>query len=1514
MRNPPYPDIAVPRPGGSVAISKLFHCGRLPTAFAFVLFLFLHLARAATPVEFYISTTGNDTTGVGSLANPWKTVQKARDQIYTNGLNKSTPVTIEILGGNYFFTDTLLIDSNHSGTAAAPVVYTAYNNQTVRFIGGVMVNTSSAVQTTNTIFKSEAKPHIYQINLAAQGITSLLGLTRVSSRDTRDNFAQSEIFLNGAPCTLARWPNNGFAQVAASSTTATLFQYTEDEPSINVGSTGGYVFSCFNWLWYGSTQAISGINSATKQITMAQAAPNAINQGDPYYLFNLPRELDSQGEYYLDRTGGMLYLYPPDGVNLATSELLVSTLQKPIVSFTNAAYVTLQNIQVEAGCYDAIDLNSATNCSIVSCNIKNIALRGVDMVGGSNNLVTACTISDAGTDGVAVINSGDFMTLAGGNQAITYNNIFRSGRLSQQVESAGIYIGNSVGVYIRYNSIHDVIFNAILFIGAGDLYVEYNDIYKACMYVNDAGPIYGNGEYNGCQYFRYNYIHDNGGPWNVDAIYLDVHSSNGIAFGNVVKNTGKLLSQNGGRNGTAENNIFINDRAGNRTYSIDMHTGSDSAETYCMPDYIKYVMSGGTTPNLAYNRPPYNTGNIFNISTDGIGVPKYNQAQNNVSINTNADSFDSNVILYQRTIQNSIRLNSIADAGFVDSTHNDFALSSNSPIFSLLPGFQQIPFDQIGSGNPMPAPSTHEQLDRIPPRPAIDLALNALATANSGTGSAVTLTDGDDTNGVWSTTVSNTANVVVTFPSQQTISQVEVGIQGGWTWYIKNIRVEVFDENTGAYKYWTGNHFASLPAGIDTAPLSVQENYITATAGSQTSTIFQFDQYVTTSKIRVWVLDTYYGGHINGITRISAYRGDTLGSIALNKPVTVSGNAARSTFNANALTDGVEDDYSIWDASLSQNGPPTNQLANFSVPLFEGRYFDRFLIVAASGQGKYLKNVRIEAKDSNNATIWWNGSSWVSLPISDTAPYSDQINYVSAINSGTADCLDIKTARIQSDQVRVWILDSYTDSIQLAEFGLFDSTASLLAPPNIQAPVQGANLKLHLDASAALTLITDSNSRVSRWNDADGGTNYVVQTSTSNQPAVSLDGTLGRQVVDFGPFVSGTTGQWMQFKDSTGNDLQFTTIRSVFVVMKGGNFVLGDSGSYSFHRAFDNSGNCVSGTCALLHSTYASNFLKSGTIYLNGGASPINGTTTAMPTGYWLASISSTNGVTASLLARDRTYRTGGQQLAEMLIYDRVLTDSERKATEAYLMNKWFGIDTSGLTIANLPAMTLEATGPNGATANFAVSGSDALDGTVTATTWPGTGSLFPLGTTPVNVVAESSAGFTATASFNITVRDTTPPTMIVPPSITVSPTSAAGSIVTFAVSGSDAVSGSVPVVANPPSGFLFPIGTTQVTVTGSDAAGNVGSGSFQVKVIVPAVSAAELRDVSAATSGSLFNITVRSPVAGRTFQLQRSDTLKPDSWTDLGPIQNGDNAAIILSDTMSPAVPRRFYRIRLGP
>ena len=137
------------------------------------------------------------------------------------------------------------------------------------------------------------------------------------------------------------------------------------------------------------------------------------------------------------------------------------------------------------------------------------------------------------------------------------------------------------------------------------------------------------------------------------------------------------------------------------------------------------------------------------------------------------------------------------------------------------------------------------------------------------------------------------------------------------------------------------------------------------------------------------------------------------------------------------------------------------------------------------------------------------------------------------------------------------------------------------------------------------------------------------------------------------------TDDWLQWAS------RVTTIRTVFWVVRetpgisnSYRHLLGDSSGYPFS----------SGAAHQIWSTnYASTYVTGGQTRLNGLV--VNGTTTNRPTDPAIIGVSTSGPVSADRFSGEAgttSYRWHGD-LAELVVYDRVLSDSERQQVEQYL-------------------------------------------------------------------------------------------------------------------------------------------------------------------------------------------------------------------------------------------------------
>jgi hypothetical protein len=95
----------------------------------------------------------------------------------------------------------------------------------------------------------------------------------------------------------------------------------------------------------------------------------------------------------------------------------------------------------------------------------------------------------------------------------------------------------------------------------------------------------------------------------------------------------------------------------------------------------------------------------------------------------------------------------------------------------------------------------------------------------------------------------------------------------------------------------------------------------------------------------------------------------------------------------------------------------------------------------------------------------------------------------------------------------------------------------------------------------------------------------------------------------------------------------------------------------------------------------------------------------------------------------------------------------------------------------------------------------------------------------------DAPAGAAFIQHVNVTVNDTTPPVVTVDDK-TVEATSPAGAVITYPATATDNVDGPLTPTCTPPSGSQFALGTTPVSCTATDAAGNTGSDTATMRVV----------------------------------------------------------------------------------
>ncbi len=172
--------------------------------------------------------------------------------------------------------------------------------------------------------------------------------------------------------------------------------------------------------------------------------------------------------------------------------------------------------------------------------------------------------------------------------------------------------------------------------------------------------------------------------------------------------------------------------------------------------------------------------------------------------------------------------------------------------------------------------------------------------------------------------------------------------------------------------------------------------------------------------------------------------------------------------------------------------------------------------------------------------------------------------------------------------------------------------------------------------------------------------------------------------------------------------------------------------------------------------------------------------------------------------------------------------------------------DTEGPTIAAPPPVTVSTglgatscgTFVADAVLGTATAGDNCGGATITRSGVP-SGNRFPVGTTILTYTATDASGNSSIATQAVTVVDNTPPSITAPPPLTASTGPGAASCGTFvadAVLGTatdgDNCGGATITRSGVPAGNFFPVGTTTLTYTATDASSNASIATQAVTVV----------------------------------------------------------------------------------
>jgi hypothetical protein len=421
----------------------------------------------------FVATSGDD-RNPGTESFPLKTFLAAQSAILDlRKRNTSGPLFVFFREGIYYLEDTIVFNHGHSGEPQSPIEYLPYPGEHVILSGGTRL--------------------VPQWTHYRDGILQ----TPVPPGTDTD-----QLFVNGQQQILARYPNydpnakylNGSASDAIDPERAKRW----------ANPKGGYIHALHQYLWGDQHYVISG-KDASGNVTFDGGWQN--NRPRPMhaqyrFVENIFEELDSPGEWFLNKETNTLYFYPPVGLDLNTA--VVETVRlKHLVEFHGTPETPVKNVGLSGFTFrhasrtfmetrepllrsdwriyrgGAVLFAGAEDCYIRDCTFDQLGGNCIFVSNYNRRIhISGCHLVSAGASGICFVgdpkavrnplesyeqrHAVDDLDLTPGPLTNNYPEdclvedtlIYRTGRVEKQ--SAPVEIDMAKSITVRHASIYDV--------------------------------------------------------------------------------------------------------------------------------------------------------------------------------------------------------------------------------------------------------------------------------------------------------------------------------------------------------------------------------------------------------------------------------------------------------------------------------------------------------------------------------------------------------------------------------------------------------------------------------------------------------------------------------------------------------------------------------------------------------------------------------------------------------------------------------------------------------------------------------------------------------------------------------------------------------------------------------------------------------------------------------------------------------------------------------------------------
>jgi hypothetical protein len=467
-------------------------------------------AAAAVQATYYVAPNGDD-ANPGTIAAPFKTVQRARDVVRTVNANMSGDIQVYLRGGNYQISNTIEFAPSDSGTNGYRITYAAYQNEKPVLSAGVQV--TGWTQHSGSIWKAPLNRANKLRALYVNDKRAFMATKTIASQGCYGTYNVTAgqapwAWESGSQCDGARYNLSDLPAIAGN----------HDDLEIETRTT-----------W---TTSIVGVRQVTtssdgaNRVALFQQPGGAIaagafngnfQTGGSHKFMNAYEFLDSPGEFFFDKTSRTVYYYKANSEdmtaatvyapnNLSTVLRIAGTSTSNHVRNLTFSGLTVQHsdwnlFTVAGSAFKQAQQGNLGNSAYTKGNFHVYYYRNVDTPPGIVQLENADgielhrnRIQHTGVDGISMVNDVQNTKLIGnhtndvGGSAIVVGHpqhVYIGDHTATNREKYPVQVeGLPKNIEIKNNYLYDtgVLFNSHSPISAyfvDTLTIQYNRIEKA---------------------------------------------------------------------------------------------------------------------------------------------------------------------------------------------------------------------------------------------------------------------------------------------------------------------------------------------------------------------------------------------------------------------------------------------------------------------------------------------------------------------------------------------------------------------------------------------------------------------------------------------------------------------------------------------------------------------------------------------------------------------------------------------------------------------------------------------------------------------------------------------------------------------------------------------------------------------------------------------------------------------------------------------------------------------------